>query len=134
MNAGIGELNDFSQINESASLFTPSDAVRLCNTSIGWLKNKLFDSPYAGKTVVVTHHLLSRLSVAERYKNDILNACFASIFDELLGHIELWIHGHTHDSFDYTANGTSIKCNPRGYLHRGVQENLNFNPALVVEI
>lgn len=134
MDAGIHGLNDFSQINEGVSLFTPGDAVRLCNTSIRWLKSKLFDSSYEGKTVVITHHLPSMLSVAERYKNDILSACFASNLDRLFGHSELWIHGHTHDSFDYTANGTSVICNPRGYVFRAKQENLKFNPEFVVEL
>ena len=27
---------------------------------------------------------------------------------------QLWIHGHTHDSFDYVVNGTRVVCNPRG--------------------
>jgi hypothetical protein len=26
----------------------------------------------------------------------------------------LWIHGHTHTSFDYEARGTRVVCNPRG--------------------
>lgn len=134
MDAGIHGLNDFSQINEGVSLFTPADAIRLCNTSIRWLKSKLLDSSYTGKTVVITHHLPSMLSVAERYKNDILSACFASNLDGLLGHSQLWIHGHTHDCFDYTVNGTRVICNPRGYVYKGTQENLNFNSALIVEI
>lgn len=134
MDAGIHGLNDFSLINEGACLFTPKDAIRLCNTSIRWLKSKLLDYTYDGKTVVITHHLPSMLSVAERYKNDLLSACFASNLDELLGHSQLWVHGHTHDSFDYIANGTRVICNPRGYVYRGTQENLRFNPGLIVEI
>lgn len=134
MNAGRDGLNDFSVINEGVSLFTPGDAVRLCNTSKRWLKSKLIDSSHEGKTVVITHHLPSMLSVSQRYKTDILSACFASHLDELLGYSELWIHGHTHDSFDYTENGTRVICNPRGYIFRGAQENLKFNPGLIVEI
>lgn len=134
MDAGLHGLNDFSLINQGESLFTPTDAIELCNTSIRWLKSKLVDSAYEGKTVVITHHLPSMLSVADRYKNDILSACFASNLDELFGHSEFWIHGHTHDSFDYTKNGTRVICNPRGYIFRGTQENLKFNPGLIVEI
>jgi len=134
MDAGTNGLNDFRLINEGGVPFTPSDAAALCNQSIEWLKTKLLLETHKGKTIVVTHHLPSIQSVADRYKNDILSACFASNLDGLLGYSELWIHGHTHDSFDYIANGTRVICNPRGYVHKGKQENLRFNPELVIEI
>lgn len=134
MEVGKNGLNDFRLINEGGVPFTPTDAVALCNQSIDWLKTKLTQESNSVKTVVVTHHLPSMQSVADRYKNDILSACFASNLDELLGYSDLWIHGHTHDSFDYMANGTRVICNPRGYVHQGKQENLRFNPELVIEI
>lgn len=134
MEAGMNGLNDFCLINEGGVPFTPANAVALCNQSIDWLKTKLTQENDLVKTVVVTHHLPSVSSVVDRYKNDILSACFASNLDELLGYSELWIHGHTHDSFDYMANGTRVICNPRGYVHQGKQENLSFNSELVVEI
>jgi predicted phosphodiesterase len=134
MEAGINGLNDFRLINEGGVPFTPTDAAALCNQSIDWLKTKLIQESNLVKTVVVTHHLPSMQSVAGRYKNDILSACFASNLDELFGRSELWIHGHTHDSFDYMANRTRVICNPRGYVHQGKQENVRFNPELVIEI
>lgn len=48
--------------------------------------------------------------------------------------VQLWIHGHTHDSFDYRLNGTRVLCNPRGYARDGVNENALFDPQLVVEV
>lgn len=134
MEVGKNGLNDFRLINEGGVPFTPTDAAALCNQSIDWLKTKLTQESNSVKTVVVTHHLPSMQSVADRYKNDILSACFASNLDELLGYSDLWIHGHTHDSFDYMANGTRVICNPRGYVHQGKQENVTFNPELVIEI
>jgi hypothetical protein len=74
-------------------------------------------------------------SVAERYAEDLLSACFASDFDRLMGYSKLWIHGHTHDSSDYELNGTRVICNPRGYCKAGkAPENTEFNPGLVVQI
>ena len=52
-----------------------------------------------------------------------MSAAFASDLDRLMGKAALWIHGHTHDSFDYVLNGTRVVCNPRGYCKRGVCEN-----------
>lgn len=134
MNAGMCGLNDFHMIHEDGLAFMPANAVALCNRSIRWLKLKLHDEPFEGKTVVITHHLPSMKSVAERYKRDILSACFASNLDELLGHSDLWIHGHTHDSFDYNVGITRVVCNPRGYVFKGTRENVDFNVELVVAV
>ena len=35
---------------------------------------------------------------------------------------KLWVHGHTHSSFDYNIHGTRVVCNPRGY------EDHDLNP------
>lgn len=48
--------------------------------------------------------------------------------------MRLWIHGHTHDSFDYLLNGTRVVCNPRGYVKDGVNENPRFDPELMIEV
>lgn len=128
-------LNDFRVIHEGNRHFSPIDSVVLHEESIAWLEQKLKHEPFGGKTVVVTHHLPSMKSVAERYVDDSLSACFASKLDYLLGHSVMWIHGHTHDSLDYEVNGTRVICNPRGYqLYTGNPENMDFNPSLIVEI
>lgn len=128
-------LNDFRAIREDdfAVPFSPARSIELHEHSLAWLKAKL-DEPFDGKTVVVTHHLPSRHSVVERFKNSLLSACFASELDYLFGKMDLWIHGHTHDNLDYTENGTRVICNPRGYVTFSGAENFNFNPGLVIEI
>lgn len=121
--------NDGSQKNR----FTPGASARLHKHALAWLKERLA-VPFDGKTVVVTHYLPSMLSVAERYKQDMLSACSASNFDYLFGKMDLWIHGHTHDNFDYQEKGTRVVCNPRGFVtDRGV-ENFDFNPDLIIEV
>ena len=77
---------------------------------------------------------LHEQSVAPRFKADLVSACFASELDYLFGKMELWVHGHTHDNFDYEVNGTRVICNPRGYVTMNGTENFDFNPALVVEV
>jgi hypothetical protein len=127
-------INDFRVIHEGGTLFTPDDSVRLFNESVAWLEGKL-NEPFDGETVVVTHHLPSALSVHEKWQGDPGSAAFASNLDRLFGKSALWIHGHTHDSFDYLAKGTRVICNPRGYelYDKGI-ENKYFQPELVVEI
>ena len=64
---------------------------------------------------------------------------------DLMPGVDLWVHGHTHDGFDYVvkhANGTSTRvvANPAGYRKRlgpsqdFLFENPRFNPSLVIEI
>lgn len=86
------------------------------------------------KTVVVTHHSPSELSVHPRYENDPINPAFASRLENIMLDFSpvLWAHGHTHDSFDYVIGDTRVVCNPRGY--EGRQLNPAFDSRLVVEI
>lgn len=91
--------------------------------------------------------LLSRLpsfgSVAPEYKDDLTSAAFASRLDELVESANVWIHGHTHASFDYLVGRCRVACNPGGYPLNTVAareagdlqfEDAAFNPQLVVEV
>lgn len=113
--------------------FTPAMSVDLHKRALAWLEKRLVE-PFDGKTVVVTHHLPSRLSVAGRFLDEYTSAGFASELDHLFSKMDLWVHGHTHDNFDYMSNGTRVVCNPRGYVTYQGAENFDFNPNLIVDI
>jgi predicted phosphodiesterase len=135
MQEGRYYLNDFKLIQEGDKLFTPQRSIELHRESVTWLEQQL-NREVAGvkATVVVTHHLPSMSSVSSRYRNSLLSACFASNLNHLLGKSQLWIHGHTHDSFDYELNGTRVICNPHGYQTFNGIENSDFDPLKVVEV
>ena len=131
-------VRDFSRIwldEASDTLFSPADAAALFDRHAAWLEAHLA-TPFPGPTVVVTHHAPSPRSIHPRFAGLPLNTCFVSDLERLLdGHrVALWIHGHTHDSFDYVANGTRVVCNPRGYVKNGVNENAAFDPELIVAL
>jgi hypothetical protein len=92
--------------------------------------------PFAGPTVVVTHHAPSLRSVPARFAGSPLNPNFVSDAEHLLAdsHARLWVHGHLHDSCDYAVHGTRVLCNPRGYARDGINENPHFDPQLMVDI
>jgi len=116
--------------------FTPADSLALHAHARAWLEAELA-KPFAGKTIVVTHHGPHRLSLAERYANDRVSAGFISDLPMLVrAPVALWVHGHTHTSFDYAVNGTRVVCNPRGYIDRRTRqpENPAFAWDKVVEI
>lgn len=130
-------MRDFQRIrvaDDDPALFTPADAAAQFRRHCAWLEERLA-RPHAGPTVVITHHAPSPRSIHPRFAGSPVNACFVSRAEHLLGapRVRLWVHGHTHDSFDYDVAGTRVLCNPRGYQRDGVGENPRFDPALVVE-
>ena len=131
-------MRDFSRIRKddaSGALFTPDDSAALFRRHSAWLEAKLAE-PFPGRTVVITHHAPSPQSIHPRFAASLLNACFVSDAEHLIDarRVALWIHGHTHDSFDYVVNGTRVLCNPRGYAKNGINENPAFDPALTVSV
>nr|WP_233154845.1 metallophosphoesterase [Candidimonas nitroreducens] len=131
-------LRDFSRIRcggDAQRLFTPGDAEQLFQRSRDWLAQQL-ERGTGQPTVVITHHAPAPGSVHPRYAQSPLNTCFVSDLSNLMDadRVALWIHGHTHDSFDYRVRGTRVVCNPRGYARDGVNENALFDPGLVIGI
>lgn len=131
-------MRDFSRIRigeAPETPFTPAASAALFKLHAVWLESRLAE-PYAGPTVVITHHAPSRKSIHPRFADSLMNACFVSDAERLIdgSRARLWIHGHTHDSFDYVVNGTRVLCNPRGYAKDGVNENPLFDADLRVEI
>jgi Icc-related predicted phosphoesterase len=111
--------------------FRPEEALLLHTSSKAFLVETLA-SPFAGPTIIITHHAPQWLSVHPRYRTDLLTAAFVSDLSTLIMDFQptLWVHGHVHSSFDYAVGRTRVLCNPHGYW----DENPAFNPALVVEI
>jgi predicted phosphodiesterase len=113
-------------------LFTPDDALRRHKRELAWLEARLKE-PFLGPTVVITHHSPSPRSVPDRFRDDPLSPAFSSNLEWLIEKYQpdLWVHGHTHDSFDYNIGKTRIVCNPAGYQH---EPNIEFQWDLVIEI
>jgi len=130
-------MRDFSRIRngDGNALFTPADAAARFARHAAWLDAKL-DTAHAGPTVVITHHAPSPRSIHPRFAGSALNACFVSDAEQMVGAARAawWIHGHTHDSFDYLLRGTRVICNPRGYAKNGINENPLFDPGFTIEI
>jgi Icc-related predicted phosphoesterase len=110
---------------------------------------EILSTPFAGSTVVVTHHAPHFGSVAKGpYESDILTAAYVSDLSDVImtGAEEgadstpkkttyakwdrLWIHAHIHSSSDYVVGTTRILANPHGYG----TENSEFDPQLTIEI
>lgn len=90
---------------------------------------------YDGKTIVVTHHAPSEKSSLPQFAGNSLNHAFYSPLDVMIedSAIDLWVHGHMHNSSDYTIGDTRVVCNPRGYKDIGA-ENWNFDKLKVINL
>jgi len=104
----------------------------------GWIAESLRDSKEE-KRIVVSHHAPSFQSVADQFKygyESNLNPAYYSDLTDWIrdaGNIDLWIHGHMHNSSDYVIeDGPRVICNPRGYA--GYDVNPDFNPSMVIEV
>jgi predicted phosphodiesterase len=136
--AAQGFMRDFSRIFVDETMqqaLTPQDAAALFDRHAAWLAQQLA-RPHDGPTVVITHHAPSPSSIHPRFAGSPINAAFVSNVEALMDgeRVQLWIHGHTHDTFDYRVNGTRVVCNPRGYARDGVNENPRFDPDITVHI
>lgn len=136
-------MNDHKRIRTSDGAefprpFTPADACRRHVAERRWLTDRLSEE-HSGPSVCITHHGIHPGSLHERYEGDgAINASFISDLSDIIAEHQpaLWIHGHVHDTHDYTVGETRVICNPRGYSRGGpVFENAaGFIEDLVVEI
>jgi hypothetical protein len=139
---------------EGHKFLTPHYVLEKHEESVEFITQEL-NKPFNGKTVVVTHHAPSFKSIADEFKYfkptsnpskashqkivQRLNSCYYSDLDHLVKKSALWVHGHTHKSFDYSLNedGTGrVVCNPRGYSLDGhlKGDNPQFDPMFTVDI
>ncbi len=107
-----GGLNDFHMISD----FDSDHEV------YGRREYKMLDKElraWKGKSVVITHTMPSPMCISDKYKGSHLNPCFANDWEKLImdHKPEVWICGHTHDSFDKWIDETDVMANPFGYPH-----------------
>lgn len=121
-------MNDYHSVKNSNDTvswkFLPKHALSDHGRMRNYLQTCMDNYRESGRTdnrvVVITHHAPSPSSVHEKYSYDrLMNGNFYTDMDEFIEsnpQIQLWIHGHMHDPFDYTVGSTRVVCNPRGYV------------------
>lgn len=134
-------LADYRYIGYQGRALRWQDTRDIHVATLAWLQKECLAAAAAGeKVVVLAHHAPSLMSAAPQYKNDPVTAGFASNLEAIIAeHVDLFAHGHMHNSSDYRVGRCRVIANPRGYpLNRHDPdtkfENPQFNPSLVVEI
>ena len=142
-----GAMNDYRQItmlNESTGDYhrlQPEKTVKEHLKTLEYFTTALAENRAreggALPVVVVTHHSPSKLSIKPKYEKDVLmNGAYSSDLSEfILDHpeIQVWTHGHTHDTFDYQVGSTRVICNPRGYKYYEPRAD-EFDPTIGFDI
>ncbi|HUT49257.1 MAG TPA: metallophosphoesterase [Alphaproteobacteria bacterium] len=128
---------DFKIVSYGSEILAPEDTIAMHARSRDWLAGNLALS-HDGPTVVVTHHAPHRGSLAARFAEDPVSAAFVSDLEAMILEAgpALWIHGHTHTSFDYQVGPTRVVCNPRGYTRKpnAHRENPGFARDFSIEV
>lgn len=121
------------QLSRRSGALMPKHVLELHRGSRAYIEQMLSDNPgpTVQKTVVVTHHAPSALSLPARAP-DLLDAAYASNLDELVAKADLWIHGHTHHPVDYRIGEARVVSNPRGYV--GYDLVKGFRPDFVLDL
>ena len=124
-------INDHRRISYDGIKFTTQQALALHLKSREWLLKNL-NTPFDGKTIVVTHHGPSAVCQHKDYSLSPISTAFHSQMDEIVGMADLWICGHTHFNIDTLVNGTRLISNQFGYV--GHDENNDFDPCLIIDV
>jgi predicted phosphodiesterase len=142
----LAHVTDFRKIRYGVGSLQPEHTVELHREAVNFLEHAL-SCPFEGPTVIVTHHAPHPGSLHPRWAQHLSSAAFVSNLERLMGRVALWLHGHTHDSFDYRVTGTRVVANPMGYRTSNWREardgsvpswvryeNSGFDPQLLLEV
>lgn len=120
----------------------PEDLYAVHQQSRKFIFDKIAECDKQGiKTVVVTHHGPSALSITEKFKLHPANGGYISdLSEEFLDNLGpcVWCHGHVHSSHDYKLGRTRVVCNPHGIgvenMFESEENNLRFNYFFTFEV
>lgn len=132
-------MNDYRTIRVESRDYgklRPDDTIGRHVQTLDYIR-KTVDSDSTKKYFVVGHHAPSKLSTKPQYEKDVhINGAYSSELSEFIldrPQIAVWVHGHTHNDFDYVIGTTRIVAHPRGYVghERGSQEEDPYYPQII---
>ena len=124
------DMADYKAINGKV---TPDTILARHKESKAWLTEEL-KKDFNGKTVVLTHHAPSSLSLSNWELHQHTAPAYYDQLESLMFDYkpDVWIHGHVHRVNDYMMDCTNVLSNTRGY--HGEQVINDFNPGKIVEV
>ena len=83
--------------------------------------------------MVITHHAPHVKSADTGYPIENQTGYVTDLGLEEIESDVVWVHGHVHQSKDYTVNNVRVICNPRGYVKYN-EVNPEFNYTLKFDV
>ncbi|SOS36177.1 Ser/Thr protein phosphatase [Pseudomonas syringae group genomosp. 3] len=125
----VREMTDFKLIRADAQYrrLRPADLIAKNHATRDFLDREL-STPFAGTTIVVTHHC--PISEAAGEDEGHVSAAYYNRWHALVEKADLWIFGHTHRAIDAMFGQCRVISNPRGYPN----EETGFDPGKIVVI
>jgi predicted phosphodiesterase len=125
-------MNDYKTIRVGPNYrkLKPNDTLAFHKRSKEYLLNQLQE--LNENVFVISHMGPSYQSVPQQYKNNANGAYVSDLDDLILSHsqIKYWVHGHTHNAFNYMIGDCRVVCNPGGYPGQAT----GFNPDLLFDV
>ncbi len=132
----MNTIADTTYLKRDVTLFTPQDALADHNATLEQLDHITnLGSNASKKFVVMTHMAPTFKSVNSEHAGNSLDGAYASdlsAFIQTHDNIKFWLHGHTHQNFDYEVFGTRVLANQRGY--RGEPSHRNFKGLMHFDV
>jgi predicted phosphodiesterase len=146
MTAAAEFMNDYRKIRVGRYEYRlrPQHTLQRHQQSREFIANEL-RKPKAGTRVVVTHMAPHPSAIHDAFNEEITSAAYASDASDLMAMgVDVWIHGHTHQTYDRVvmhdrvAAGVRMVTNQKGYgpwpPKEPRWENQDFDPNFVIEI
>jgi Icc-related predicted phosphoesterase len=121
-------MNDFRVIKDDGLSLRPKKYNQLHKDCLSFIQKELKDCNEDEKSIVITHHVPTKINYPFKYSGSILNEAFAVELEDLIMEFkpDYWIYGHHHAKIrDFPIGETQLMTNQLGYID--LQEHEGFN-------
>jgi predicted phosphohydrolase len=128
-------MNDFKMIKDDGLSLRSKKFNKLHQDSLAFIEKELKETGIDEKSIVVTHHVPTKINYPEEYTGSVLNEAFATELEDFIRQTKpgYWIYGHHHSNVkDFMIGSTNLLTNQLGYVHLG--ETKNFDRRRVIEM
>jgi len=126
-------MNDFRVIKDDGLSLRPKKYNQLHQDCLSFIQKELEQCDEDEKSIVITHHVPTKINYPSKYQGSILNEAFAVELEDFIKEFkpDYWIYGHHHATKkDFKIGETQLMTNQLGYID--LQEQEGFNRARLI--
>jgi len=124
---------DFRVIKDDGLSLRPKKYNQLHHDCLSFIQKELEGCGENEKSIVVTHHVPTKINYPSKYQGSILNEAFAVELEDFIKEFkpDYWIYGHHHaNRKDFQIGETQLMTNQLGYID--LQEQGGFDRARLI--